>query len=263
MPENPLVILALSAVGAAAIGGSLYKSGNREAGTWAVPVGAAVLIGGAGYALYLPNWLVVGVFLTVLFLFHRTVRGRLLRAARGIGEVAVPELELVLRRLPEPEGKKAVAVWSSGEGPEPLDMSLDFVGEAEDEYSVILSAEAPRFRPGVLVIHDRRASGECLRVLREREPVVDLKGQAADMVVRSLPVDYAFGVLDLRTLAALQDIFELRTEKRELYVHVSGRYMRVISSAIFREDELRTLVARAAVVFERVRSFGRATSETA
>ena len=262
---------ATAALVAALVGLGFHLSGDREARSWALPAAVAVLAGGIGYAFYLPGWLTAGLFLLILFLLHRSVRGRLERAAKGLARVEVPEIGVVLQREADP-GKEAVAVWtgvprkdrsvvtagSVPAAPEAgLALRLSFRGETEDAYSVVLESESARFVYGVMVCHHAAAPPRYEdKVLAEAEPLSDLPGLTPDIVVRAVPADYAFTLLDLRTLTSVAEIIALRGASREVYLTVSGPRMRVASDRVFSKGELERLLQAAAAVALRVRVVG-------
>ena len=278
--RESLIVVAAAVAAAAAIGLGLRRLGGREGRPWAVPAACAILIGGVGYAFFLPSWLNAGIFILALFLFHRTVRTRLERSARSLARVEVPEAGLALRSQPDPM-RSHTGVWavdgaaaaprlvalgpspSPGEAlagpPAPVPtmlVTLDLAGETEDEYSVVLRAKSSRYCPGVVVCHHVEARGEALGLLAEPEQLSDLPGLTRDIVVRAVPAEFGFRLLDLSTLALISDVLALRREGREVYVHVSGPDIRVVSSDIFETEELSRLLCACARLLQRVHSVG-------
>jgi len=261
---------AVAAFAAVLVGVGFHVSGNREAKSWALPAAVAVLAGGIGYALYLPGWVTAGLFLLALSLLHRNARGRQERAAKGLACVDVPRIEMVLRRAAAPE-KECIAAWagvpsrdksvmrpdSVPKAPEAgLVLRLAFRGETEDAYSVVLESETPRFVPGVMVCHHAAAHHRAARILAESEPVSDIPGLTPDLVVRAVPADYAFNLLDLPTLTSVAEVIALHDDSREVYLTVSGPKVQVVSDRVFSRSELERLLRAAAALAFRVRVVG-------
>lgn len=267
MTESTLLPPLLTVLCALAVGGGLQHYGGARGRSWAVPAGSAVLLGGLGHIYELPGWAVVGAFLAVPFLFHRAVRRRLESAARSIDRLQVPGDAAVLRRIPDPTGR-CIALWTSVPeqpraavaalaGPQarqPLVVGLEFVGEGEDDYSVVLRTELPGARPGTLFAHHLQARVAPPAGLEGREPIRDLPGMGADVIVRADPTDLALSLLDIPTLAALSEILSLRGNDREIYVLLEGPDLRVVSTEIYDAEELRRLLGAAARIFLRAGS---------
>lgn len=266
MTGSELLPLLVTVLCALAVGGGLQAYGGARARSWAVPAGSAVLLGGLGHIYELPGWAVVGAFLVVPYFLHRAARRRLESAARSIDRLKVGDA-VVLRRIPDPTGRCA-ALWTSVPeqpraavaalaGPQarpPLVVGLEFVGEGEDEYSVVLRAEVPGARPGVLFAHHLDAQVAPPAGLEGREPVQELPGMPAGVVVLAEPMDFALSLLDIPTLAALAGILSLRGGDREIYVLLNGPDLRVVSTEVYGAEELRVLLAAAARVFLKVES---------
>ncbi|MEK7657457.1 MAG: hypothetical protein AAB412_06845 [Elusimicrobiota bacterium] len=272
----PVASLVLTVLVAAAVGALIHAYGGKEYRSWAVPVTGALLFGGVGYAYDLPDWAVIGGFLITPFVFHRTVRSRLDKAARRLPRVELPEEGLTLKRIPDPSGKH-VAVWMSVPGEEaprekglfptekaigeegglaqaPLIIALDFIGEKDDEYEVVLWTEAPKHLPGELVLHHRDSQGELRSRLSSQNPITGIDGLPFEIEARAFPDEYAFRVLDLRGVSAVAELYSLRTEDREIFVHSLEKSIRVVSTAAFSEEELLRLLKAASVFFRKVLS---------
>ena len=280
--RESLAMLGSAVAAAAMVGFGLHRWGGPEGRPWALPAGLALLIGGVGYSFYLPSWVNAVTFILVLFLLHQGARTRLERAVRGNPSLEVPEAGVRLRSMPDPAQLHS-GVWmveniarldssiSASGGASPfaprpapvpeapvasVTMTLDFVGETEDDYSVVLQAKAPCACPGVVVCHHREAQGEALKVLADPEEIRDIPGLTHDIVVRAMPMAFGFRLLDLPTLALVSDVLALRKEGREVYLHVSGPDLRVVSSSIFERDELPRLLSAAARLLGRMRFVG-------
>lgn len=273
----PVASLVLTVLAAAVVGVLLHTYGGKEYRSWAVPVAGALLFGGVGYAYDLPDWAVIGGFLVTPFIFHRTVRSKLDKACRRLPRVEVPDEGLALKRIPDPSGKH-VAVWMSSpmeeaplekrlfpteqtQGQErgglaqaPLIIALDFIGEKDDEYEVVLWTEASKHLPGELVLHHRDSEGEIRSQLSSRNPITGIEGLSYEIEARAFPDEYAFRVLDMRGVSAVAELYSMRTEDREIFVHALEKKVRIVSTAAFTQEELGRLLKTAAVFFRKILS---------
>jgi hypothetical protein len=235
---------------AAVVGVGLHRFGGKDWRPWALPMGLAVGIGGTGYALYLPSWMSAAAFLAVLYVFHRKLDAGIRSVARNIRRLEVPGCG-VFETLPDP-GEGPAAAWSF----EGMSVFLELGGESDDEFKLTLRAEAPRAMPGIMVCHSPGAQGEAPRILEGTEPLQGLPGLGAGMAVRALPADYGFRMLDDKTAAAVEGILALCRQDREVFIHLSGPRVRVVSSGVFDEAEFRLLLAAVGRIFRRVRDVG-------
>lgn len=258
--EESLLPLLVSLMAAVCVGGGLRRFGGRKGRPWAVPAATAILLGGAGSHFDLPDWAVVAAVLGAPFLFHRTVRGRLAAAARGCARLEVPEVGVTLRRVPDYSGKH-VGLWTAASergdaAPDPhaLVLALDFVGEADDEYEVVVRGESPVHLRGELVVHHRDAQGPFASILAGESDLRGLPGLSADWSLRTLPDDYGFEVVDAGAMAVIHEVFDLRNEEREVYIHVRGRSMRIGATGTFSASEIPLVLSAAARLFMRLRA---------
>ncbi len=261
MSEAGLLLPLASLLAALVIGAGLWFLGGPDERSWAVPVGAAVFAGGAGWAYELPSWLIVGVFLAILFFFHRGVRKRQEKAARSLLRI---DTEPPLRLINDPAGSFA-AVWTTAsEKPrerlkqaleaEPLVFGLQFSGEADDEYSVCLRSEVAGARSGALLLNHRDAQVRVPEALKTAEPITGLPGQTPDIVVRSLPEPYAFRMLDIAELSAVAELLRLRTPRREISIELSGGQFKIAANATFETEELKRLIIGALPLVRKMRA---------
>jgi len=253
------IALALLSLAAAAAAYALIRRlADREMQSWAGPAASAVAWGGIDFAFDLPWWVTVVGFVLVCVVIHYILRSKLEEKASKVDRVDVPRSGLVMRRVPDPSNRH-VALWTSapekdGEpqaGP-PLNIALSFVGETEDEYEVVLWAQTPRELPGAFLAHHGSAVGD-FKVLLDTEPVTGIMGQPLWLCVRASPSDYAFRLLDFRTLSIVIDIVNFRSAEREVYIYFQGHKMGIGSTRVFGEGELRRLLALAAELFVRGR----------
>ncbi|MBI5595279.1 MAG: hypothetical protein HY928_04235 [Elusimicrobia bacterium] len=255
---NAVLLALLSLAAAAGLYFGMERWGGPELRGWAAPGAAALAAGGVGQALGLPSWATVGAFLGAMFIFHKKARQRLAAEAEAVGKLAVPEAGWLLEPLPSPGGA-CIASWSCRDGadPDPVVFALEYEGEKEEEAKTFLLARATRFRAGVLVAHRPGSDGEAARLLSERESVSELTGQTDSVVIRCVPPDFAFAVLDIKTLGALQELIGLSRPERSLYLHVNGPELRVVCEGMPGREDIRAMLTRAAVVAARLRFLGR------
>lgn len=252
------VLLAVASLGAAAgLYWGLSRFGNPELRGWAAPGAAALAAGGVGQSLGLPVWITLGAFFGALFLLHRKARERLAVEAKAVGKVVAPEAGWTLEAMPA--AGSSVAAWTCRDGadPDPVVFTLEYAGEKEEDFIVTLSALAAKFKPGMLVAHRAGVPGAAPAVLADRAPVDGLPGQTDAVVFRCLPPDYAFALLDLKTLVALQELCELSRSEREVYAVVNGPELKVVCGGLPAREDIAALLAKAAVVFARLRFIGR------
>ena len=173
--------------------------------------------------------------------------------------VKVAELGMALEPMPTPAGGNRVAAWSGRDGKDsdPMVFTLEYAGEKEEELEVTLAAVAARFRPGVLVGHRSGAGGVPAALLAEREPVSGLTGQTDALVLRCLPPDFGFAVLDLKTLSAIQELNELARPDREVYLHANGPELKVVCKGLPGREDIARMLSRAAVIAARLRFLAR------
>ena len=253
-----LAIVALSLAGAAGLYFGMTRWGGPELRGWAAPGAAALVCGGVGHVLNLPSWLTVGAFLGALFFLNKKARERLASEARAVGSVQVKELDMALEPMPTPAGNR-VAAWSGRDGkdPDPVVFTLEYAGEKEEELEVTLAAVAARFRPGVLAAHRAGAGGAAAALLAGCEPLTGLAGQTDELVLRCLPPDFGFAVLDLKTLSAIQELNQLARPDREVYLHANGPELKVVCQGLPGREDIRRMLTRAAIVAARLRFLGR------
>jgi len=246
----------LGLVLAAAAYSLIRRFADREMQSWAGPVASAVAWGGIDFAFDPPWWVTLAGFVLVCVVIHYFLRSKLRDKAWQVNRVEVPRAHLTLRRVPDPSDRH-VALWTSApekdgaqqERP-PLNIALSFVGETEDEYEVVLWAQSPRELPGALLAHHSSAVGD-FKVLLDSDPVTGILGQPAWLCVRASPSDYAFRVLDIKTVSLLIDIVNFRSAEREVYLYFQGHKMGIGSTRVFGEGELRRLLPLAAEIFLR------------
>jgi hypothetical protein len=258
-PETRIVLAVASAAAAGAAYALLRQAGGREWGGWALPVSAAVLFGGIGFALDLPDWAVIGGVVLGPALAHAAFRSRMEDAARRIDLLEIPKSGLRLRRIPDYSGKYA-AIWNAAYGPEascppgtadPLVIALSFI-RSGDEYEVDLHAEPAKPLSGKLLAHHRAAGGEFTSLVKT-DPIESMLGLPDWVCLRSDPADFAFQVMDAKTAALIVEVLNFRGPGREIFLHAEGPRVRVGASAVFTESELRALLPSAALLFARLR----------
>lgn len=261
LPLEAGLLMPLAALLAALVAGTgLWFLGGPEWRSWALPVGAAVFVGGLSWIYELPGWLSVIVFLAIPFFFHRGVRRRQEKAARRLRRI---DTEPALRLIADPTGS-FMAVWTdAAENPrerlkqalnsDQLVFGLQFVGEADDEYSIHLRCEVEGARPGTMFLHHREAQVAVPDALQNTEPISGLPGLTPDIVVRSAPEDYAFRMLDIAELSSVSEMFRLRTSQREIYIGFNGRQFYVAANSTLETDELKSLIAGALPLVRKMR----------
>ena len=107
---------------------------------------------------------------------------------------------------------------------------------------------------------DRRQTGDLLMRLTGdiqmlRQMLVDAiinAGQSALVIVAMIAAMFWLNP----TLAALGDIFSLRTKSRDIQVYISGPQLSVEATEVFSADEFEKLLRGAGVVFKKVRDAG-------
>jgi hypothetical protein len=256
----PLVVLGGSFCVGALAGWYLHFKGPAKWRSWAAPVAAVTVVLGIEHAFRIPDWISIPLYLSIPFLYHRTVRNKQLAAAEEFDfiEIGVGE---TLKRVKSPGGR-ILALWSNepeddeNAVEEPIVFGLLFEGEGDDQYSVVLEAETTKARPGLLFAH--HADGQVLHPapLKELSNITGLPGQTPAIAMRSLPTEYAFEIFDLPTMSALGEIIELREDRREVALQLSGTKMRIESDGIFDAAELKMLIQRSAAIFTRLRGGG-------
>ncbi len=261
MSETGLLLPLASLLAALVIGAGLWFLGGSKERSWAVPVGAAIFAGGLGWAYELPGWLTVGAFLAIPFFFHRGVRKRQEKAARSLLRI---DTEPPLRLITDPAGSFA-AVWTTAtENPreqlkqalkaDHLVFGLQFADEADDEFSIHLRSEVERARPGVLFLHHRGAQVRVPEAVKTVEPITGLPGQTPDIVVRAVPGEYAFRMLDIAELSSIAEMLRLRGPQREIYVELNGSQFKIAANATFETEELKRLIIGALPLVRKMRA---------
>jgi hypothetical protein len=249
----PGLITAILALG---LGMALRKWGGRKYQRHAVPAAAAVLMIGIDLAYDLPFYVYIVALFVAPLLFHRSVKGKLSAAAAKIPELSVPRLGLSLRLTPDPSGQH-IAFWRSEDSPgaaplQPILLTLDFAGEAEDDYQVSVWGTSQKYFPVRLVVYHPNAEDVLAGFPKQLAPVAGIPG-CKDWGVRCNELDFALSVLDQKAAAALIEVFSLRTDEREMYLEVDGGVIRVVSNRTFNEDELRTMLEAMVLWVHRVR----------
>jgi hypothetical protein len=245
VPETQLIPLIATAFAALSAWAALRNFGGKKYRQYAVPVAGAILIIGVDLAYDLPFWAYGIAIFVAPMLFHRSVRGKLQAAARAMTEIKMESSDVKLLLADDLSGKH-VAIWRiapiEGQGsPEGLPLaSLDFQGETDDEYQIILWAPLKPFRPVSLVIHHKDA--ETLAARLTKAPAIDVQGLQDWMVVRSEPSDFGFEVLNDETMSLPRVILGLRNEDREVAIQVDGGAVRVILNQTVTKQELEALL---------------------
>ncbi|MDE2291450.1 MAG: hypothetical protein KGL53_05150 [Elusimicrobia bacterium] len=242
------LLAALSLAGAAGLYLGLERWGGADLRGWAAPGAAALAAGGVGMALNLPSWITVAAFLGVLFLFHKKARERLSAEAASVGRVEAEGGALE----PAPAGEGRVAAWTRGDAV----FSLEYAGEKDEDFVTTLSARAARFKPGTLVAQRAGVAGAASALLAGRQAVSELPGQSAAEALRCLPPDYAFAVLDFKTLSAVQELLQLSRADREVYAVLNGPEVKVVCQGLPGREDIRRMLEFAAVVVARLSFLG-------
>ncbi|MBI5244697.1 MAG: hypothetical protein HY922_13595 [Elusimicrobia bacterium] len=274
--QHALAVLSLAAAAAAYF--LIRRFADRELQSWAGPTASALAWGGLDYAYDLPWWVIIIGFVIVCVVIHYGLRSKLQNKANKIERVEVPQAGLTLRRIPDPSNRH-VALWtsapeldeppSSGEEngrpartaapwprpsqPPPLVIALSFTGETEDEYEVVLWSQTPAELPGAFLAYHSNAVGD-FRALLDTEPVTGIMGLPVWLCVRASPSDYAFHLLDYKTLSLLIDIINFRSAERDIYVYFQGRKLGIGSTRVFGESELRKILGLSAELFQKIRA---------
>ncbi|HAH05573.1 MAG TPA: hypothetical protein DCM05_03455 [Elusimicrobia bacterium] len=246
----PHAIALLGLVGAGMAYALLRRCGGQGRRSWAAPAASAVAWGAIDFAYAPPWWVVLAGFLGVCVAIQHLFRSRQGGSAARIAAVAVPGLGMTLRSAP---GGKHIGAWAS-DPPEdpPFVLTLDFVGATEDQYEVVLWAPLGKGPPAELLVHHYDAPKDVQGLLKS-DPVGGLPGQPGWMSVRAEPADYAFELLDPKTLELLIGILDFRSRDREVYVFFQDKTLHVAATAVFGEGELRRLLELAAAFFHKAR----------
>jgi hypothetical protein len=240
----PMALVATALFAAAAWYG-LRSSRSKTLRQYPELAAAAILMIGVEYTFEVPIWIWLAYIFAAPFLIHRGVRAKLEADARSLAEVRVDHAGVKLSLAQDPTGKRA-AVWriepaAGGARPESLPMAaLEFLGEAEDVYQVVLSAPVAPFKPVALTIHHHDAAKLAAKLVQG--PALDVPGAQEWMVVRGEPLDFALHLLDHDALALPRVILALRTLDRELVIQNDGGIARIISNKTFTKAELETLL---------------------
>ncbi|MBI3549603.1 MAG: hypothetical protein HY078_11235 [Elusimicrobia bacterium] len=271
MPEYkalPLFLISLAAIAAWAV---VRRWGGRRWRRHAVEASGVVLFIGIDRYYDLPWYAYILALVIASALYHWNVRGSLEEVCKAIGPIPLPELGLRLQRIPNvfpvtgsipgmtPSGGKwpgFVALWGAEpivrpvppnpNAPPVFTVALQYVQEDEDEYGIILLGEVPKELPIELVIHHRDGQGRFTRFLEHSQLITGLPGQEVRFAIRCSPKDFAFKLFGKEAFAILGPLFNLRSEDREVFVHVEGRHVRVCSSRTFGPEELKVFVAMGA-----------------
>jgi len=131
-------------------------------------------------------------------------------------------------------------------------MSLD--GGDEDQVSASLSASVLKAEPGLLVVRHREDGNGGLPDTTQM--IEGLPGQGASVLAYSLPPDLAFSMLDLRTFAAVQELFDLRNQERSIEIRISGPAVSLTTLGTLSAEELENVLPRFALLVARVRDVG-------
>ncbi len=257
-----MAVLGGSFVLAALVGGWLQFKAPASWRSWAAPAAAVIAVLGVEYALHLPDWISIPLYLAIPFLYHRKMRNMQLAAAEALDSVPIKADE-ALRRVPSPGGR-CLAIWTNapeevGQATkvvEPLTFALEFEGEHEDSFTVSLRAECGKARPGMLFAHHSDAKVDLPPALKHCEAIGGLPGQTPDVVLRALPDEYAFDIFDIATVSALSELLALRRDRREVVLHISGPKLKIEADGLFDVSELDLIIRRAAQIFMRVRGGG-------
>jgi len=263
-PETQLFPLFASILAACAIGSALYWLGGREGRSWAVPAASFVFFLGIDRSYEVPTWaLLVGFALTTT-LFHALIKSRQRVAARGAERLVVPAAQVTLRRVPDYSGRY-VGLWTSASdrvGPEgaavatAMTLGLAVEGLSKDEYRVVLTGTVERSRPGALVFHHEESGAESRGILSDQSEISGLPAPIPNTRVRALPDEYAFRVLDFDAAAAIREILDLRSDRRDIYVQINGPQLRIVSTVEFLDREINQLLAPAARLLKKMDALG-------
>ena len=263
---------------ALAVGVGMREFGGREGRHYSVAVAGAILIFGLDYAYELPLYAYLAGILLAPFLYHRSVRSRLQAAVAKVGPIELEELGIRLVRVPDAP-PPTLALWraeslerevdrgtqsivaqpaavgevGAGSRPQSLMVSLEFEGEMDDDYDVMLCGEAGKPLSGQLMLAHKESIGAFTAVHDAHTEVEAISGAEGWMRVRSDPPGYAFRLLDARALEILHELFEFQSEDRQMYTVVEGEKIRVVSTRTFEKDELVKLITWGARWIQKVR----------
>lgn len=266
-------------LGAAVVVYVVMRRFGREGRHYSVAGAGAALILGLDYAYGLPLYAYLAGILLAPFVYHRGVKKRLHAALADMGPVQLPDLGIRLVRCPD-GSDKYLAMWRAepleqeqsaadtgsilarptavseveqGSLPSSLLVALEFEGEMDDDYDIILSGDAPKGLSGQLMLCHRESVGSFTHIHEEHQEVENVPGAEAWMCVRSEPAGYAFRLLDARVFEILHELFEMQSEERQMYTVIEGDKIRVVSTRTFSPDELERLVTWGSRWIQRVR----------
>lgn len=257
---------------------AMRQLGGREGRHYAVAVAGAVLIFGLDYAYQLPIYAYLAFILLAPFVYHRGIKTRLSGALGKLEPLELKDLGIRLVRFNDGSGKylslwraealegepdpaaesilarpQIVADVAAGSKPESLLMGLEFEGEMDDDYEVILGGDAPKGLSGQLMLFHRESVGDFTQIHAGHEEVENLPGSESWMKVRSDPPGYAFRLLDARAFETLHELFSLQTEERQMYTVVEGDKIRIVATRSFAESELPQFLGWGARWIQKVR----------
>ncbi len=273
-PKPLAVVLAVSFAVA-----FIMRRFGREGRHYSIAGAGAALILGLDYAYGLPLYAYLAGILLAPFLYHRGVKKKLQAALAAMSAVELPELGIRMIRCPDGSGKY-IAMWraeamdkedstadtasimaapsvvaesAAGSLPQSLLMALEFEGEMDDDYDIILSGDAPKGLSGQLMIGHRESVGSFTGIHEDHQDVENIPGIEAWMKVRSEPAGYAFRVLDARAFDILHELFSMQSEERQMYTVIEGDKIRVVATRTFDAEELTKLVTWGARWIQKVR----------
>ena len=260
------------------VGYGMREWGGREGRHYAVAVAGAVLICGLDYVYELPLYAYLVAIVLAPLLYHRGVRSRLKPALAKLGPIELNDLGIRLvaidhdpekylgiwraepvEREPDPNHQsimarpKAVDEVGAGSRPESLMISLEFEGEMDDDYDIILTGEGARPFSGQLMLFHRESIGGFTSVHEHHTEVDAVSGTEEWMRVRSDPPGYAFRLLDARALEILHELFVLQSEDRQMYTVVEGDKVRVVATRTFEKEDLQKFLTFGALWIQKVR----------
>lgn len=270
-------------IGSAAVVWFIMRQCGREARHYAIAGAGAAMILGMDYAYGLPLYAYLAIIFLAPFLYHRGVRTRLKALISKMEPIDLSELSIRLVRCPE-GASNYLAMWraehidktaeeqqlessiiaapsivaetAAGALPESLLIALEFEGEMDDDYDVILTGDAPKGLSGQLMLCHREAVGAFTHVHEEHQEVGSVNGAEAWMCIRSNPPGYAYQLLDAPALEMLHELFALQNDSRQMYTVVEGDKIRIVSTRTFNAEELRTFITWGARWVQKVRTVG-------
>lgn len=272
---KPLAIVLGASIAVALI----MRRFGREGRHYSIAGAGAALILGLDYAYGLPLYAYLAGILLAPFVYHRGVKKRLEKALSAMAPIELPDLGIRLIRCPDGSGKylamwraeamekeqstvdtgsimarpSIVAETAAGTLPESLLMALEFEGEMDDDYDIILSGDAPKGLSGQLMLCHRESVGSFTHIHEEHQEIANIPGAEAWMRVRSEPAGYAFRLLDARAFEVLYELFSLQSEERQMYAVIEGDKARIVATRTFDADELSKLVLWGARWIQKVR----------